>query len=40
MNGDLSESLMTETNKLLEQVVAYLMRIDSQLEELNKEAEA
>ena len=40
VNGDLSESLMTETHKLLEQLVAYLMRIDSQLEELNKEAEA
>ncbi len=38
VNGYLSESLMTETNKLLEQVVAYLMRMDSQLDEMNKEA--
>ena len=40
VNGDLSEALMAETNKLLEKIVAYLIRIDSQLEELNKEAEA
>ena len=40
VNGDLSESLMTETNKLLEQVVAYLMRMDAQLDAMNKEAEA
>lgn len=38
VNGDLSESLMTETNKLLEQVVAYLMRMDAQLDAMNKEA--
>ena len=38
VNGDLSESLMTETNKLLEQVVAYLMRMDTQLDAMNKEA--
>lgn len=40
INGYLSESLMQETNKLLEQVVGYLMRMDSQLDELNKEADA
>lgn len=38
LNGYLSDSLMQETNKLLEQVVGYLMRMDSQLDELNKEA--
>ena len=38
VNGYLSESLMTETNKLLEQVVQYLMRMDAQLDEMNKEA--
>ena len=40
VSGNLSESLMTETNKQLELVVGYLMRMDSQLDELNKEAEA
>ena len=40
VNGYLSESIMTETSKQLELVVAYLMRMDSQLDELNKEAEA
>ena len=35
---DLDESFMAETNKLLEQVVGYLMRMDSHLEEMNKEA--
>ena len=38
VNGDLSEALMAETNKLLEQVVAYLMRMDAQLDAMNKEA--
>ncbi len=38
VNGYLSESLMQETDKLLEQIVAYLMRMDKQLDELNKEA--
>lgn len=38
VNGDLSEALMTETNKQLEQVVAYLMRMDAQLDAMNKEA--
>ena len=38
VNGYLSESFMAETNKLLEQVVGYLMRMDSHLEEMNKEA--
>lgn len=38
VSGYLSESLMEETNKLLEQVVGYLMRMDSQLDEMNKEA--
>ena len=40
VNGYLSESLMAETNKLLEQVVGYLMRMDSHLDEMNKEASA
>ena len=40
VSGNLSESLMTETNKQLELVVGYLMRMDSQLDELNKEADA
>lgn len=40
VSGYLSESFMAETNKLLEQVVGYLMRMDSQLDELNKEADA
>lgn len=38
VSGNLSESLMTETNKQLELVVGYLMRMDSQLDEMNKEA--
>lgn len=40
VSGYLSESLMEETNKLLEQVVGYLMRMDSHLDEMNKEASA
>lgn len=40
VSGYFSESFMAETNKLLEQVVGYLMRMDSQLDELNKEASA
>lgn len=40
VSGHLSESFMAETNKLLEQVVGYLMRMDSHLDEMNKEASA
>ena len=40
VSGSLNKSLIEETNKLLEQVVGYLMRMDSQLDKLNQEAKA